>query len=1499
MTSVPSADQRPPLRLHDPASFSATNNPFGLSTTQGRSQPAGIFDVDDRATKRRKVDEPADAEGDPAQPLPSVPEPPKAPQPKYRTTQDLRLLSAVLTADGFPDNIKSDAKDLPLMPSHPWRDRPQKKSPEEPKPTHRSRPKRQVPCTPDTLVIPDSGPRLVNGNPAGYFPWGTRKHAEDNLSEINVKQGYYDRPPNPPEKELNTARVPLYNAFKHRGGVESLSTLFTIVLEAKAKHGVLTSASSFKPPPRVTLAEPRKKSWIADLADPNVPLRKLSRTIPQGIRGHSLLEQCLQNSVPLSRTIWFVKCVGANEIRTLKRKGTSQAAAVGGERNWLREWTLNVQQFLEAVLAQSGQPSWKPNLQYALRLTTRLYLENLVDRDHYLDWLVNTFAAVGNEKLPFWLMLSHVFKQDVAKFRKRGRRLAASLTKRYLLLKDSSNAMVQAVAQKLKDAIRGFVLHRPQLFLIPDIWPEVKSALETCLQKDSALETRLLQRLNFVNERCMGSNKQQYLARPVPRDDIIGILDATFAPFDVTTLSQQLLTVTSDQQLLILAAIEWATTKYRCGQARIYLVSRLLRKWQKMGINTDEAIIAFVAKCHGSPELFDSAALKHLAAELSRSRSFPSSKYMQWLSVRGLPWPNSVTTSETQSRTGAEEVLIRQVCSDETLLLAELLFSDVESHHLNLRNALLGRAGFDAELERKTTQFVQTRVRNLLGRVENDEHASVCSATDFEHLLSGWNWRVRSAVSHGLRGYVVAQVKRQATTRQGSTPLQKESGFTTPSFDFVRSCLEALGDDAVLADVVGLCSAVNDEQLQAALVDTVIRHAATFSAIGALEPLQTRFCQNYMSLRTVNPTMPLFATALLELCTTYPTKLGSIKLLQLDLIRGDRGRAIAACSPFSDGVAESLQHAEASFIDEFEAVLQSEPSMSEQAMAKMFALLVERMEKQAHGSDSEFLFTCCQLMARLRLCRRTQGDQLLKTWLVKLLSMNPTGFAQTLVSNLICVGAVSVDALVDAFAGHRMAPYILQHMFPTALPNRPYSVVTKWADFGHRKPSQLLNLTSQLPPAAAGGFDIQELCARIVVKSDVVLDQAANTRLKQTLDGFLGKGESGDASSSLEAMDSFSLPFVRLYFQLSATSTSQTDESGLAESIVSVAASGSIENIAKLLQSAGPELSGQVRRLLEDNIIEMLPSPSQGKLLDVSLDPERIERLQVAVDQAFLLCQPSSTSSSKNATQLIEKLQQFLKFLGPSGSSQNQAASPAASQKPAVTSPSTPSIAAMPSLSSHLVPSSPMDFSSRALPHTIIDYFRVLLNLLCLQRPAPPAASDAKAAPSKTNQEYVRVLSYLAFIATHPAFLLPSTTFPASPALQQRAREVVDFAYDVMATFVDDLSEESRILCSRILKDRLTEGATGPAYAAVKESQARLRWLFGSINAMGSDMPSAEEMGKGLLVKRSVPGGGADGKGAAETVKDWKPRIWEVLESQGRGDGEVSVGLGLFGARRP
>lgn len=153
--------------------------------------------------------------------------------------------------------------------------------------------------------------------------------------------------------------------MKHKTGLQTLSSLFTSVLSQRRAHGQIKSTPTFKPPPRVTLTDTKRETWLRDLANPSISLRRLSRTIPHGIRGKALLEQCLSKNIPTARAVWLAKCVGANEIRAFKRKGITGTFAMGGETKWIRDWTIFVEQFIESIVAACGEDDWRTRVSYA------------------------------------------------------------------------------------------------------------------------------------------------------------------------------------------------------------------------------------------------------------------------------------------------------------------------------------------------------------------------------------------------------------------------------------------------------------------------------------------------------------------------------------------------------------------------------------------------------------------------------------------------------------------------------------------------------------------------------------------------------------------------------------------------------------------------------------------------------------------------------------------------------------------------------------------------------------------------------------------------------------------------------------------------------------------------------------------------------------------------------------------------------------------------------
>lgn len=200
--------------------------------------------------------------------------------------------------------------------------------------------------------------------PLDFYPWHG-KQPEDVLNEQTIKSGYYDKVSTQvSQNEPNSARSLIWSSVKHKSGLHILSSLFTSSLDQRQASGTVIAKSTFKPPPRVTLTDTKREAWLRDLADANIPLRRLSRTIPHGIRGKALLEHCLAKDIPTWRAVWLAKCVGANEIRAFKRKGTSGAFASGGETKWIRDWTANVQQFIEGLVESCGTNDWKAKMTY-------------------------------------------------------------------------------------------------------------------------------------------------------------------------------------------------------------------------------------------------------------------------------------------------------------------------------------------------------------------------------------------------------------------------------------------------------------------------------------------------------------------------------------------------------------------------------------------------------------------------------------------------------------------------------------------------------------------------------------------------------------------------------------------------------------------------------------------------------------------------------------------------------------------------------------------------------------------------------------------------------------------------------------------------------------------------------------------------------------------------------------------------------------------------------
>lgn len=466
---------------------------------------------------------------------------------------------------------------------------------------------------------------------ADLFPW-TGSHPEDVLSEALVKGGISNK--SQIMNETNTARPSLWANLKNKSGTSTLSTLFVAVLEKRQSCSRLAAPNTFKPPPRLTLRDSTRESWLHDLANPSVGLRRLSRTIPHGITGKVLLDQCLNKNIPIPRALWLAKCVGINEMRAHKRKGQA------GTITWVRGWTSSVEQFLDGVISSIGQQDWKIRITYALQLAAHLFKEHLMEEDHFMDWILKSLDSCSSERLFLWLLITCIpdFWTSLISFRRRGKRLAESLLNHAgRIYSSSGESRETSVLGLLESIIARVAVTKPACLLLPDDWEKRKGVLHIFERRRAhAKISQVVSVLDQRNRDIMPSRSLGSSASQRSYYMLYQLLDGVDYETNITVdeLAYGCMELFPDQDRLISAVLQWASSLYRQGLHRVYLVTRLLRKWNHLGIDVSQGILKYLPRV-ALDRSKDAELVFRVVSELVRSKTFPLGRFLQWLIATG------------------------------------------------------------------------------------------------------------------------------------------------------------------------------------------------------------------------------------------------------------------------------------------------------------------------------------------------------------------------------------------------------------------------------------------------------------------------------------------------------------------------------------------------------------------------------------------------------------------------------------------------------------------------------------------------------------------------------------------------------------------------------------------------------------------------------------------------------------------------------------------------
>lgn len=868
---------------------------------------------------------------------------------------------------------------------------------------------------PYVLEVPTLAPQYPPNGHADFFPW-TGNHAEDQFSEPVIRHGYFDKA-QMTQNETGSARPSIFPALKHKSGLQTLSSIFTSVLAQRRAHGQITSASTFKPPPRVTVTDTKREMWLKDLANPTISLRRLSRSIPHGIRGKVLLDQSLSKNIPIERAVWLAKCVGANELRSFRRKGVSGTFAMGGEAKWIRDFTVCVEQFVETIAGTCGEKDFRARIDYAIRLATHFHAEHLLDRDHYMDWLVSSLENTSQAKLPLWLLITEIYWKDMLQYRKYGRRLATALMNQLAeVLNHLDHDILAPLSDRLVQLLRGLMISNAESFIAPKTWLKHRETLISHLSSETEGLSSTLTAIDRRNTRLAGPGNEKDLNT---RRRFIKLLDGVLSHPFAPELPRQWWQIDEDKDMLTQTVLEWATSYHRPGTAKIYAATRILRTWSQFGADATAAVLSFIDSA-GCESGRNKSALYHLVSELARSDHFSTPRYLQWLIARG------------GLRDGADVVPDAPCC---TRLLAELPTHNLSEGILELRATLLTRAEFSVdEEEEQIREYMAIINLDLPGmQTHVDQDLNVIDTPHSQQRIPTIVSASRTSKSElglWLRQKVRIQMIQPTIPPLDDwddSPMKRgTSAITAAEFNIIRQYLEFMDDYSMLADVMMIVASSNDAEVLASCADTLDLHLETFAAIGALRGLFDTLMSRLRPLSEETDSIPRgFLVSLSELAARLPEQEITAQQLAQELLRSDRKTAADACSPVSDHMA-LMETAEADFTDEIEKVLASGNSMDQGTLDRLFQRIILRSEASWEKSPEQQR-SCGLLLTRLRTFDSKHFDMLMAAWLARLLQANSRPSLVNILGPLISFGCL---ALRDAILSYTS---LASHMDPSSI----------------------------------------------------------------------------------------------------------------------------------------------------------------------------------------------------------------------------------------------------------------------------------------------------------------------------------------------------------------------------------------------------------------------------------------------------------------------------------
>lgn len=237
---------------------------------------------------------------------------------------------------------------------------------------------------------------------------GSKREVEKMQNTLFLNKGLFEAPQvsNEYYSARNLIQAAVFSSSENCSGVlKELSQHLASFYKTRNEiiNKIQCESNNFKLPPRVTLTSLKREAWLKDLANPTVPLHQVSLRLPHGIKNKILVDALCSKLVPITRALWFTKCVLYGDSVAIRKKvhlkvtqvpfqGDESALLESQEVQWLQEWTQQVVDYLYRFSRDISNTSsvekkhdTTVKMNYLLKYIQAVYIECLIDKDLFLS----------------------------------------------------------------------------------------------------------------------------------------------------------------------------------------------------------------------------------------------------------------------------------------------------------------------------------------------------------------------------------------------------------------------------------------------------------------------------------------------------------------------------------------------------------------------------------------------------------------------------------------------------------------------------------------------------------------------------------------------------------------------------------------------------------------------------------------------------------------------------------------------------------------------------------------------------------------------------------------------------------------------------------------------------------------------------------------------------------------------------------------------------------